>query len=102
VINWEPDWRNPTQESVINVVVNDGGNGKQPLAVLTIPIRSAWKASVLSSIFKLIFNNFFVRVDIMEGEKDQNMFVTENDYTPWLGLGRGRELERWCIIKKGE
>jgi len=47
-----------------------------------------------------IFTLFSLRVDIMEEEKEPKMFVTENDYTPWLRLGMIRELEDWCIIKR--
>jgi hypothetical protein len=58
--NWKPDWRNPTQESVINKKVNDGANEKPALAVLDHTERSS-----------------------MEGYLSRQTLLTENCSTPF-------------------
>lgn len=78
------------------MVVNDGANVKQALAVPTTPKGRHGKTSVIIVILIYIFS----KSRYHGRERNRNMFVTENDYTPWIGLGRTGELEDWCIIKK--
>ena len=46
--NWEPVWRNPTQESMISRKAYHGDNEKQSLAVPNHTVRLGMEASVIS------------------------------------------------------